>query len=56
MKIHLTPDKVRFSIFTTPEIKRMSVCKIITPLMLDALGHPLPGGLYDNKLGNKCTC
>ncbi|KAG5891414.1 hypothetical protein JTB14_031480 [Gonioctena quinquepunctata] len=32
-------------------MKKMCVTKIITPLMLDPLGHPLPGGLYDNKLG-----
>lgn len=51
MNIHLTPDKIKFSVFTTEEIKKMSVIKIITPLMLDPLGHPLPGGLYDKKLG-----
>ncbi|CAG9831713.1 unnamed protein product [Diabrotica balteata] len=51
MKIHLTPDKVSFSLFTTEQIKKMCVTQIITPLMLDPLGHPLQGGLYDRKLG-----
>lgn len=49
--IHLAPDKVQFSLFTTKEIKNMCVMQIITPLMLDPLGHPIPGGLYDKKLG-----
>lgn len=51
MKIHLTPDKLSFSLFSAEQIRKMSVTKIITPLMLDALGHPIPGGLYDMKLG-----
>ncbi|XP_057669657.1 DNA-directed RNA polymerase I subunit RPA1 [Diorhabda carinulata] len=51
MKIHLTPDKLSFSLFSAEQIRQMSVTKIITPLMLDALGHPIPGGLYDIKLG-----
>lgn len=49
--IHFSPDKVIFSLFTTEEIKNMCVMQIITPLMLDPLGHPIPGGLYDKKLG-----
>lgn len=51
MDIHLAPDKVLFSLFTTEEIKKMCVMQIITPLMLDPLGHPIPGGLYDKRLG-----
>lgn len=50
--IHLEPDKVQFSLFTTDEIKKMCVMQIITPLMLDPLGHPIPGGLYDKRLGD----
>ncbi|CAH1164054.1 unnamed protein product [Phaedon cochleariae] len=51
MAVHLTPENIQFSLFTADEMKKMCVTKIITPLMLDALGHPLPGGLYDNRLG-----
>lgn len=48
---HVTFDSVVFSMFTKEEIKRLCVTKITTPLTLDALGHPLPGGLYDKTLG-----
>lgn len=51
MNIHLVPENINFSLFTTEQIKKLCVTRIVTPLMLDALGHPLPGGLYDNKLG-----
>ncbi|CAH2001248.1 unnamed protein product [Acanthoscelides obtectus] len=51
MNIHLRQENVQFSLFTSEEIKRMSVCQIVTPLTLDALGHPIPGGLYDRRLG-----
>ncbi|CAG9861401.1 unnamed protein product [Phyllotreta striolata] len=51
MKIHLTPENVKFSLFTAEDIKKMSVCKIVTPMLLDPLGYPLTGGLYDSKLG-----
>lgn len=50
-EIHLAPERIRFSLFTAEEMKKMCVTQIITPLTLDALGHPLPGGLYDRKLG-----
>lgn len=48
---HLNPENVSFSMFTTAEIKKLCVTKIITPLTLDSLGYPLSGGLYDKKLG-----
>lgn len=48
---HLNPDAVVFSMFTGEEIKKLSVVKVITPNVLDNLGHPLPGGLYDLAMG-----
>lgn len=48
---HLVPEKIAFSIFSSDDIKNLSVIKIYTPLTFDALGHPLPGGLYDKCLG-----
>lgn len=49
--IHFTPHTVQFSLFTAEDIKKMCIMQIITPLMLDPLGHPIPGGLYDKRLG-----
>ncbi|KAF2896564.1 hypothetical protein ILUMI_09614 [Ignelater luminosus] len=48
---HLVPEKIAFSVFSSEDIKSLSVIKIYTPLTFDALGHPLPGGLYDKCLG-----
>lgn len=40
-----------FSMFTTEEVKKLSVVKICSPLLFDALGHPVPTGLYDMIMG-----
>ena len=48
---HVALDSVVFSMFTKEDIKKLAVTKISTPLTLDALGYPLPGGLYDKHLG-----
>lgn len=45
------PSNVHFSIFSSEEIKQLSVSKISTPLTFDSLGHPLKGGLYDTIFG-----
>ena len=49
--IDLLPSDLEFSVFTSEEIKQLSVVKIITGLTFDPLGHPLPGGLYDSQMG-----
>ncbi|KAJ8913639.1 hypothetical protein NQ315_007356 [Exocentrus adspersus] len=49
--IHISAENITFSLFTTEQIKKLAVLKIVTPLRLDALGHPLSGGLYDKRLG-----
>lgn len=48
---HLDATNLRFSIFSSKNLKALSVAKIVTPLVFDQLGHPLPGGLYDQKMG-----
>lgn len=45
------PKKVTFSMFTSDEIRALSAIKIVTPLTLNALGHPVTGGLYDTAMG-----
>ncbi|AMD21065.1 HEL216Cp [Eremothecium sinecaudum] len=52
---------VDFSIMTAEEIRGLSVKQITNPTVLDHLGHPIRGGLYDLSLGaflrNLCaTC
>ncbi|XP_017486749.1 PREDICTED: DNA-directed RNA polymerase I subunit RPA1 [Rhagoletis zephyria] len=51
LEIDMFPAELEFGVFTSDEIKRLSVVKIITGLTFDPLGHPLPGGLYDNLMG-----
>lgn len=48
---HLEAKNLRFSVFSSENIRLLSVSKVITPLLFDALGHALPGGLYDSKMG-----
>lgn len=48
---HLEAKNLRFSVFSSKNIKELSVAKVITPMLFDQLGHALPGGLYDPKMG-----
>lgn len=48
---HLDAKNLRFSVFSSKNIRSLSVAKIVTPLLFDPLGHALPGGLYDSKMG-----
>lgn len=50
---HLEAKNLRFSVFSSKNIKSLSVAKVITPMLFDPLGHALPGGLYDPKMGKK---
>lgn len=49
--IDLFPSDLEFAVFSGNEIKKLSVTKITTGLTYDPLGHPLPGGLYDDLMG-----
>ncbi|XP_066149248.1 DNA-directed RNA polymerase I subunit RPA1 isoform X2 [Euwallacea fornicatus] len=51
---HVEASSVTFSVLTETNIKNISVLQVVTPLTLDALGHPVVGGLYDIRLG-PCT-
>ncbi|KAJ1915101.1 hypothetical protein H4219_004493 [Mycoemilia scoparia] len=42
---------VSFTLYTPSEIKAMSVKQIVNPQLLDNLGNPTKGGLYDPALG-----
>ncbi|KAH1018463.1 hypothetical protein HUJ05_006231 [Dendroctonus ponderosae] len=48
---HIEAASVKFSVLTEEDVKKISVFQIVTPLTLDSLGHPVVGGLYDNRLG-----
>lgn len=44
-------NSIVFRLFTSDEIRSLSVLEIITPLSFNHLDHPLAGGLYDLRLG-----
>ena len=44
-------SSVQFTMNTDSEMRAMSVLEITSPLAFDQLGHPLPNGLYDPRLG-----
>lgn len=45
-------EAVKFSFFTDEEVRKYSFKKITSPLMLDSVQRPVPGGLYDPALGS----
>eukprot|EP00579_Thalassiosira_antarctica_P018245 CAMPEP_0201948180 /NCGR_PEP_ID=MMETSP0903-20130614/55328_1 /ASSEMBLY_ACC=CAM_ASM_000552 /TAXON_ID=420261 /ORGANISM="Thalassiosira antarctica, Strain CCMP982" /LENGTH=695 /DNA_ID=CAMNT_0048491353 /DNA_START=126 /DNA_END=2209 /DNA_ORIENTATION=- len=45
------PTSVTFGIYTDDEVRQRSVCEISSSVTFDALGIPLPRGLYDPMLG-----
>lgn len=40
-----------FAFFTDEEIKKISVSHVMNTTAFDALGKPLPNGIYDKKMG-----
>jgi len=40
-----------FGVYSEEEMKALSICKVTSPLSMDSLGNPLPGGLYDVRMG-----
>lgn len=52
--IHLDPSTLKFSIFSSSDIRKLSVTKISTGQAFDEIGNPLIGGLYDLCMG-PCT-
>ncbi len=49
--IHDLPSSVSFSLFTTREIRKLSSCEVDNAEAFNQLGHPLPGGVYDLRMG-----
>jgi len=42
---------VSFAFFGDEEVRRLSVCRLTSPIARDNLGAPVPGGLYDPSMG-----
>jgi len=45
------PTSITFGVYTDEEVRQRSVCEISSSVTFDALGNPLPRGLYDPLLG-----
>ena len=45
------PKRVNYRFFTDDEISKISVLELKSPVSFDRLGHPVPQGLYDTRLG-----
>jgi len=45
------PKRVNYRFFTDDEISKVSICELKSPVSFDRLGHPVPTGLYDQRLG-----
>jgi DNA-directed RNA polymerase beta' subunit len=44
-------EETQFGLYTDDDIRKLSVCRVISPITKDALGNPLHGGLYDPRMG-----
>jgi DNA-directed RNA polymerase beta' subunit len=49
--IPTTVTSISFSFLSTKDVRRISVKQIINPVLLDDIGRPNTGGLYDPSLG-----
>ena len=49
--IHDEATSVSFGVYSAEEIRKLSVVEIVNPLSFNQLGHPVPGGLYDLRMG-----
>ncbi|XP_059318209.1 DNA-directed RNA polymerase I subunit 1-like [Lycium ferocissimum] len=47
-----TVEAVHFSFMTNEEVHKHSVVKVTNPNLLDTIGQPVPGGLYDPAMGS----
>jgi len=56
LDVHMFPSDLEFAVFTEQEIRKLSVVKVITGITFDALGHAMPGGLYDIRMGSYGRC
>lgn len=44
-------EAVQFGFMTADEVRRHSIKQITSPILLDPLSEPIPGGLYDPVMG-----
>ncbi|KAL0652853.1 hypothetical protein Bca4012_095544 [Brassica carinata] len=44
-------ESVRFSFMTEEDVRKHSVLQVTKPILLDNVGRPVPGGLYDPLMG-----
>ena len=49
--IHDEATSISFGVYSAQEIRKLSSVEVINPLSFNQLGHPVPGGLYDLKMG-----
>ena len=49
--LHQEASSVTFKPYTNSEILQLSACHVFSPNSFNQLGHPIPNGLYDLKMG-----
>ena len=49
--IHEELSSITFRPYSSNEIKQLSACHVFNPNSFNQLGHPIPNGLYDLKMG-----
>lgn len=52
---HARIEDIGFRIYTAEEIRRISLLEITSCESLNELGHIIPNGLYDLRMGKSCV-
>ena len=50
-QIHFLPSSIGFSVFSAEEVRKLSKVEITSTVSVNDLGQPIPGGVYDLKMG-----
>ncbi|XP_037093253.1 DNA-directed RNA polymerase I subunit RPA1-like [Pollicipes pollicipes] len=50
-ELHFLPSSIGFSVFSADEIRKLSKVEITSTVSVNDLHQPLPGGLYDLRMG-----
>ena len=53
-QIHFLPSSIGFSVFSAEEVRKLSKVEITSTVSVNDLGQPIPGGVYDLKMGTFC--
>lgn len=49
--VHVEAESLSFGVYSSDEVRQLSVVQVTNPVAFNQLGHPLEAGLYDLRMG-----